>query len=241
VIQRATRVIAALALAGVGLFALYEFVEQPWSQAIGPTLVHGHGHTVALTFDDGPNPYITPAVLTALEQAHVHATFFVVGRAARAHPNLLKRMQADGDEIENHTEAHNHLNTLWSRAAINKEIDGAQSAIIAATGTTPHYLRPPFGARNRASIDAANARGLTVVTWTAMLGDTAENDITPESTVNKLLATIRDGAIIVLHDGDQGRDTQAGRTYEAKATELLIKKLKAQNYRFATIAELAQT
>jgi peptidoglycan/xylan/chitin deacetylase (PgdA/CDA1 family) len=238
---RALRVVIALVFAAAGLFALYEIVEQPWAQAVGPTLARGHGHAVALTFDDGPNPFVTPGVLDTLERAHVHATFFVVGRAARAHPELLKRMVADGDEIENHTDGHAHLNALFSRAAIDREINGASAAIVAATGKQPQFLRPPFGARNRAAIDAANAGGYTVVTWTAMLGDEPSNDTAPDVIVKKLLPDIGDGAIIVLHDGDQGRDTHAGRTYEAQATALLVRTLKAQGYRFLTVAEMAQT
>jgi peptidoglycan/xylan/chitin deacetylase (PgdA/CDA1 family) len=238
---RALRVVAAFVFAAAGLFALYEVVEQPGAQAVGPTFARGHGHVVALTFDDGPNPFVTPGVLDTLERAHVHATFFVVGRAARAHPELLKRMVADGDEIENHTDDHAHLNAFFSRAAIDREIDGASTAIVAATGTQPRFLRPPFGARNRAAIDAANARGYTVVTWTAMLGDEPSNDIAPEVIVKKLWPAIGDGAIIVLHDGDQGRDTHGGRTYEAQATAQLIALLQAQGYRFLTVAEIAQT
>jgi peptidoglycan/xylan/chitin deacetylase (PgdA/CDA1 family) len=238
---RALRVVAGLVLAAAGLFAIYEVAEQPWAQVTGSTLVHGRGHAVALTFDDGPNPFVTPGVLDTLERAHVHATFFVVGRAARAHPELLKRMVADGDEVENHTEDHAHLNALFSRLAIGREIDGASRAILAATGRQPQFLRPPFGARNRMVTDVANEHGYTLVTWTAMLGDEPANDIAPAVIVKKLLPSIGDGAIIVLHDGDQGRDTHAGRTYEAQATALLVRTLQAQGYRFLTVAEMAQT
>jgi peptidoglycan/xylan/chitin deacetylase (PgdA/CDA1 family) len=238
---RALRVVAALVLAAAGLYVLYERVEAPQTQIFGPTLVSGRGHVVALTFDDGPNPFVTPGVLDALEREHVAATFFVVGRAARAHPALLGRMATDGDEIENHSDDHAHLNVLFTDAAIGREIEGASSAIVAATGKTPRFLRPPFGARSRAAIDAARTRGYTIVMWSAMLGDEPSTQTSAATTVAQLLPDIHDGAIIVLHDGDQGRDTHAGRTYEAQATSALIHALKARGYRFLTVAELART
>jgi len=238
---RALRVLVGLALAVAGMYVLYERIEAPQTQVLGPTLVHGRGHVVALTFDDGPNPFVTPGVLDTLERERIRATFFVVGRAARAHPALLVRMAADGDEIENHTDDHAHLNALLSQAAIDREIDDAAAAIVAATGKSPRFLRPPFGARDRAAIDAARARGYTVVTWSAMLGDAPSGETDAAATVAGLLPEIHDGAIIVLHDGDQGRDTRGGRTYEAQAAVTLIHALKTRGYRFLTIAELART
>ena len=169
--MRALRLMAALLVVSAGLFALYEAIEAPSSQLFGHTLVHGSGHIVALTFDDGPNAGTTPELLDVLERDHVRATFFVVGRAVPHHPELLRRMLRDGDEIGNHTQTHAHLNFLMTQAAIGREIDAAQAAIAAATGRPARYLRPPFGARDFAAIDAARRRGLQVVMWTAMLGD----------------------------------------------------------------------
>ncbi|MFN2460739.1 MAG: polysaccharide deacetylase family protein [Candidatus Velthaea sp.] len=237
---RAARTAIALAVCAGGLFGLYEVVERPQSQALGPTLVRGHAHVVALTFDDGPNPYVTPGVLDLLERQRVRGTFFVVGRAARAHPDLLRRMAADGDEIGNHTDTHAHLNALLTRRAIDAELDGARAAIVSATGREPRYLRPPFGARNGPAIAEARRRGYTVVMWTAMLED-EPSSLPPPALAQRLLAKVRDGAIIVLHDGDRGRDTRGGRTYEARALAPVIAALKARGYRFVTISELARS
>ncbi len=234
------RMLLGLALAGAGLFALYEAIEAPGTQVFGRTVVRGRGHVVALTFDDGPNDRTTPRILDVLERDHVRATFFVVGRAVPTHARLLRRMLRDGDEIGNHTQTHAHLNFLLSTRAIGREIDAAQVAIAAATGRTPRFLRPPFGARDFAALDAARRRGLQVVMWSAMLDD--EPPGSDSATLARvLLRQVHDGAIIVMHDGDQGRAGSGGRMYESAAVTLVVARLLAAGYRFVTISQLVAT
>jgi peptidoglycan/xylan/chitin deacetylase (PgdA/CDA1 family) len=234
---RALRLVAAVIVAGAGFFTLYETIEAPGTQIFGRTIVHGSGHVVALTFDDGPNSRTTPHLLDVLERAGVRATFFVVGRAVLRNPGIVRRMVRDGDEIGNHTQTHAHLNFLLTQQAIGGEIDAAQGAIRAATGRPARYLRPPFGARDFAAIDAAHRRGLEVVMWTAMLGDEAPQAGSAQL-ARRLLSQVHDGAIIVMHDGDQGRPGDGGRSYESFAAKVLIARLRAQGYRFVTISQL---
>jgi peptidoglycan-N-acetylglucosamine deacetylase len=234
---RALRVFTAFILAAAGFFALYETIEQPATQLFGRTIVHGSGHVVALTFDDGPNGGTTAELLDVLEHDHVRATFFVVGRAVLRYPDIVRRMLRDGDEIGNHSQTHVHLNFLLTQEAIGHEIDAAQSAIAAITGRPPRYLRPPFGARDYAAIDAARRRGLQVVMWTAMLGDEPLTASDGEL-ARQLVSQVHDGAIIVMHDGDQGRAGSGGRSYECAAANLVIARLKAAGYRFVTISQL---
>jgi peptidoglycan/xylan/chitin deacetylase (PgdA/CDA1 family) len=236
-VTRSLRVLAALAIAGLGFPVLYETIEAPASQVFGRTLVHGSGHVVALTFDDGPNDRTTPQVLDVLERDHVRATFFLVGRAVLRHPEIVRRMLRDGDEIGNHTQTHAHLSFLLTQRALGREIDAAQAAIAAITGRRPRYLRPPFGARDYAALDAARRRGLRVVMWTAMLGDEPPT-LKPAEIAQQLTSQVGDGAIIVLHDGDQGRSGSGGRMYESAAANVLIAQLKARGYRFVTISQL---
>jgi peptidoglycan/xylan/chitin deacetylase (PgdA/CDA1 family) len=238
VIRRAVRALAAVVLVAAGGFALYEAVEQPASGVFGPVLLHGSGHRVALTFDDGPNPAFTPAVLATLRAHHVRATFFCVGRAVRAHPELVRAIVADGNEVENHTLTHAHLNALFTRTALAREIGGGSDAIAAVTGRSPRFTRPPYGARDFAALATIRALGMQPVLWSAMLGDQATP---PDRTtlLRSLLAQVTDGAIVVLHDGDLGRDDDGGRTYEAALAGPLIDALQARGYRFVTVAELA--
>ncbi|MBV8371513.1 MAG: polysaccharide deacetylase family protein [Candidatus Eremiobacteraeota bacterium] len=233
----ALRVLAALALLAAGFYGLYELVESPRSDAFEPVITHGGGHLVALTFDDGPTPGVTDHLLSVLERERVPATFFVVGRAARRNPGLLRRMRADGDEVENHSETHPHLNALLARYALDAEIANAGDAIAAATGARPRYLRPPFGARNAAVLDAARRHGLRVVLWSAMLDETSPH-ADREELVRTLLRQVRDGAIVVLHDGDQGRGDAGERAYEAALAPRVIAALRAQGYGFVTVDQL---
>ncbi len=234
--MRALRLFGAAALLAAGFFVLYEIVESPRSGAFEPVIVQGSGHRVALTFDDGPTRGVTDRLLDVLERESVPATFFVVGRAARREPALLRRMAADGDEIEDHSETHAHLNVLAPRA-LDAQIAGADAAIVAATGRHARFLRPPFGARNAAVILAARRRGMRVVLWSAMLDETAPS--APRAQLEQvLLRQVGDGAIVVLHDGDQGRDDRGERAYEASLAPDVIATLRSRGYRFVTLAAL---
>jgi peptidoglycan/xylan/chitin deacetylase (PgdA/CDA1 family) len=233
----ALRAVAALALLAAGFFWLYELIESPRSGAFEPVVTHGAGHVVALTFDDGPTRGVTDRVLDVLEREHVPATFFVVGRAARREPALLRRMRAGGDQVENHSDTHPHLNAILSARALDAELANADDAIAAATGMHAHWLRPPFGARNAAVLDAARRRGLRVALWSAMLDETSPN-AAPDALVEKLLRGVGDGAIVTLHDGDQGRGDTGARAYEAALTPRVIAALRARGYGFVTLDAL---
>ena len=99
------------------------------------------------------------------------------------------------------------------------------------------FLRPPFGARNAAVLDAARRRGLRVVLWSAMLDETGPTT-DPGALAERLLRQVGDGAILVLHDGHRGRADRAERTYEAGLAPRLIAALKARGYGFVTVAQL---
>jgi chitooligosaccharide deacetylase len=232
----ALRALAALVLLALGGFGWYELIESPRSGAFQPVVTQGRGHLVALTFDDGPTRGITDRLLDVLERERVPATFFVVGAAARREPALLRRMISDGDEIEDHSQTHAHLNTLLPRT-IDAEIGDTDEAIAAATGRHAHWLRPPFGARNAAVLECAARRGMRVVLWSAMLDETSPH-ADRAALARRLLAQVGDGAIVVLHDGDRGRDDAGERAYEASLAPLVIAALRAKGYRFVTLDQL---
>ena len=214
-----------MAILAGGFFALYEVVERPDSGAFEPVITHGVGHVVALTFDDGPTPGVTGRLLDVLEREHVRATFFVVGRAARREPALLRRMAADGDEIEDHSDTHVHLNALLP-AAIDNEIAGADAAIVAATGRHARLLRPPFGARNAAVLEAAERSSMRVVLWSVTAGGAP------------IYSRAGEGAIVLLHDGDRGRGDAGELASQAEDVPRVIAGLRARGFRFVTLAEL---
>ncbi len=232
---------AGLMILAFGFFALYEIVEAPRSGAFEPVVTHGSGRAIALTFDDGPTRGVTDGLLAVLEREHVPATFFVVGRAARREPGLLRRMAADGDEIENHSDTHAHLNMLLP-AALDRELDRADAAIAAVTGRHAVYLRPPFGARNAAVLDAARRRGMQVVLWSVAAGGPPIGSFTREDErrayAEELAARVDDGAIVLLHDGDRGRGDTGELAFQAEAVPYLISALRAHGDRFVTVAQM---
>ena len=119
----------------------------PSSQLFGPTIrLTGDPSAMALTFDDGPNPAVTPALLDLLDRHNARATFFLIGRHVRAFPALAKEIGERGHTVGNHTDTHPALTFLPPRR-IADELSRCDDAIEAATGHKPRWMRPPFGFR----------------------------------------------------------------------------------------------
>lgn len=158
---------------------------------------------VALTFDDGPSAELTPWVLNTLRRHGVRATFFVLGRRARVHPELLAKIQADGHEIGSHGFSHTSLRSLGPEAIV-RELDDTTEAIVEATGTAPTLFRPPFGRYADSAVALVADRGMNLVLWNA---DGRDWDGDAEAIVQRVLDQARPGAIVLLHD----RETETAR------------------------------
>ena len=127
-------------------------------------------HKLAITFDDGPNPSITPQLLDLLDKNQAKATFFVIGAYAREFPELVREAKARGHVVGNHTETHPRL--FWRNSSdIRVELRLCQSAIKNAVGVAANWFRPPFGLRNPWVAVAARELNLRVAMWTLMPGD----------------------------------------------------------------------
>lgn len=152
---------------------------------------------VGLTYDDGPNPASTQALLTALRAGGAKATFFVWGQHAEQYPDLLRAEQAAGMWIANHTATHPHLTQIGEPAAYN-EIATAQNTIRRITGQAPTLFRPPYGETN-AQVKSDEARlGLTEVLWNV---DSRDWNGASTQQIVQAAATMRAGSIILMHDG----------------------------------------
>ncbi len=237
--------LATCALGAVG-FATYEILEAPGNQIFGKTVVHGNAteREVALTFDDGPNPPYTDRILDVLHAEHVHATFFVVGRAAAVYPATLRRIARDGHAIGNHTWDHAHL-IVESTKTMKAELDRTDAAVARITGHHTALMRPPFGARDFAVIDEAHRLGYRVVMWSVPLPRDWEQP--GDATIAKrVLDFVSGGSIIVLHDGNRGHlcgrehrpKHDCDRVQDVAATRTIVRTLHARGYRFVTIPEL---
>jgi peptidoglycan/xylan/chitin deacetylase (PgdA/CDA1 family) len=154
-------------------------------------------HQVALTFDDGPSGDYTRQILDILASYEVPATFFVIGRQAEARPDLLQRMVAEGHSVQNHTYGHAWL-TRYSDATIVDQLARGNDAIVAATGISPHCLRPPFGAVSTRVRSLAEGLGLTTIMWDVDPWDWKHPG--PTAVASHVLRNTSGGDIVLFHD-----------------------------------------
>lgn len=156
----------------------------------------------ALTFDDGPNPEVTPRLLDALAAAGARATFFVVGSHVRAQPALVRRIRAEGHALGLHSDTHSRRFNCWGPWRVRRDLEACGAAIADATGEAPPRLfRPPVGLKNPIVGHVSLTLGLRTVTWSARGRDARSAD--PEAVARRLDPAIRPGAILVMHDGHE--------------------------------------
>ena len=157
----------AAGLAGITLYG----AGFPRAQLFGPTVWYTHAaNKLALTFDDGPNPAITPKLLELFAQYNVKATFFAVGKFVRECPDLTKEIAACGHLIGNHTDTHPNL-LFCGRQDTREELHRCSDAIQKVTWAAPRWFRPPFGIRSPWLIEIAQRQGMRTVMWTHLPGD----------------------------------------------------------------------
>lgn len=154
---------------------------------------------VSLTFDDGPDPEVTPRVLDLLDRAGARATFFLIGRRAAAYPDIAAEIVRRGHRVENHTDTHPHLFACYPAPLLRREIERAQEAIAAASGQRPEWFRAPAGLRNPLLDLVLHQAGLRLVSWTRRGFDAFEQD--PAAITRRLLRGLAPRDILLLHDG----------------------------------------
>ena len=158
------------------------------------------GQGYALTFDDGPHPQGTPAVLETLDRHHVKATFFLVGEQVRKAPALAREIAEAGHGIALHCDRHRNLLRL-APAQVREDLDRALDAIGDATGQAPRLYRPPYGVLNLAALLLARSRGWRTLLWTHW-GRDWKQDATPESIHALVTGGAGPGSVLLLHDAD---------------------------------------
>jgi peptidoglycan/xylan/chitin deacetylase (PgdA/CDA1 family) len=155
---------------------------------------------VALTFDDGPDPVSTPAILDELDRLQWRATFFLLGPMVRRSQSLAAELAARGHEIGVHGDEHrSHLQR--TPAAIRDDVSRARDSIEDATGVSTVWFRPPYGALSAGSLTAAHQLGLRPVLWTTW-GRDWRAEATPATVVADVAGGLRPGATVLLHDSD---------------------------------------
>lgn len=184
--------------------ALAAIGSWPRSRLLGPNLrrldpSRAGTDRVALTFDDGPDPGVTPRVLDLLDATSARATFFCIGRRAVAHPRLVEEIVARGHSVQNHTFGHSFAFAFYGPRRLGRELDRAQDVLGGLAGVTCRYFRAPAGARSPYLEPLLVRRGLELVSWTRRGFDAVSRD--RERIVDRLVGGLAPGDILLLHDG----------------------------------------
>lgn len=174
-----------------------------WSplRRAGPFVWRGNPASggVALTFDDGPSPAATPAVLDRLDQLGLKATFFANGAAVDRHPDLAREVASRGHQLETHGYRHRHH--LWSSPGrVASDLREALAAMD-AVGVKPRWFRPPYGQVSLGTAAAARRHGLGIALWSAWGREWAEPDA--DAVTRRVAGSLAPGAVVLLHDSDE--------------------------------------
>lgn len=217
----ATRAAASAASAAGGIFAWGAAV--PSAQLFGRTVRRtGDASSMALTFDDGPNPAVTPDLLDLLDRHDVRATFFLIGKRVTEFPDIAREIAARGHTIGNHTHGHPGL-TLLSSTRITDELSRCDDAIADAVNIRPRWMRPPFGLRGpQLQRVIRRRRRIGVAMWSRWARDWKPQ---PTHVVIQSLAAARGGDIVLLHDGDH-RTSRGDRRHTIEALEYWLPRWK---------------
>jgi peptidoglycan/xylan/chitin deacetylase (PgdA/CDA1 family) len=176
---------------------------------------------IAITIDDGPDPDVTPLVLSLLAEHHAQATFFCVGNRVERFAGLARDIVDRGHAVENHSQRHRHNFSVLGPRGIGAEISRAQDSIFRATGSSPRFFRAPAGLRNP-FLDPVLARmQLRLASWTRRGFDTVNTNV--DAVYRRLANPLQDGDILLLHDGNAARS----RSGKAVILEVLPRLLEA--------------
>jgi peptidoglycan/xylan/chitin deacetylase (PgdA/CDA1 family) len=188
---------------------------------------HVDGQYIAMTFDDGPHAENTPRLLDMLKKRNIKATFFVVGECAAEHPEIMKRIVAEGHEIANHSWSHPLLSKMGEEA-VSSQLQRTHDVIVATTGVTPKLMRPPYGGFTPNQRGWANKKwGYKIILWDV---DPLDWKYRNASRVEaEILKQTVPGSIVLSHDIHKTTVDAMPQTLDA---------LAAKGFKFVTVSEL---
>lgn len=210
--------------------ARVDLQERAWAKGYALVLARYDGAKgiIALTFDDGPSGKITTRLLDGLKERGAHATFFLCDYRIRSFTDLMGRYLTEGHELGNHSANHKTL-TAVSSSVLASELDLTSQSIDRLAGVNPVLMRPPGGAYNQTVLDAVGKRGMSCIMWSLDTLDWKNRNT--DAIVKKVLGSVRDGDIILMHDLYATSVDAALRIVDA---------LQAKGYVFVTVSELAE-
>ena len=209
----------------------------PRGRLLGPNLARLPASAVArdevcLTFDDGPDPQVTPQVLELLNRYEATASFFCIGEKAAAFPALVREIACRGHSVENHSYRHSHAFAFYGMARLRREVAAAQAVIAGITGRPPVFFRAPVGFRSPLLDPVLAKCGLRYVSWTRRGYDAVRRD--PVQVLQRLTRGLAAGDVLVLHDGAHAR-TDAGEPVVLAVLPGLLDQLAAQGLKSVSL------
>ena len=192
---------------------------------------------VAFTFDDGPDPAYTPAILDALRASGAGATFFVLGESATRHPDLVRRLVDEGHEVAFHGLSHDALIELSPLRRWSSLLEGRR-AVTRAAGAAPTWFRPPYGTQTIDTVVASRLLRMRPVMWSAYAAEWEDRPL--HECVARAADALVPGGILLLHDGAGGASDRPSRA-PAEILELvdaLLVAARERALRVVTVGEL---
>ena len=184
--------------------------------------------TVALTFDDGPDPTFTPQILAILKKYNIKATFFVVGMNAERYPDLIKAIHDQGHIVASHSQTHPML-TKISEAQLQNEISKPSEIVFAIIGQKPKCLRYPFGASNTHVRTAIREHGMTPTPMGFNSFDYDRPGV--DKIASQVLNNLYSKQVILMHDGFAKREQTVA------ALPIIIEGIKKKGLGFSTVCD----
>ena len=193
----------ALGALGANHLVLLFATLRPRGSLLGPNLVRlpsaaARRGEISLTFDDGPDPEVTPRVLELLDRYQAKASFFCIGEKAAAQPELVREIVRRGHSVENHSFHHHHSFALFGLSRLKQEVDAAQQTVAGITGHAPVFFRAPAGFRSPLLDPVLATRGLRYVSWTRRGFDAVSRD--PRGILRRLTRGLAAGDVLLMHD-----------------------------------------
>jgi peptidoglycan/xylan/chitin deacetylase (PgdA/CDA1 family) len=185
---------------------------------------------IALSYDDGPDPKMTPKLLELLKSLNVPATFFLQGINVKHFPSLVRQELEDGFEIGNHTYDHPQLTKL-SREKITSQLQTTNDLITSITQQKIELMRPPYGAQNSTVREICKDMGYKVINWDIDTNDWRGRS--SEQIIETIMKGAHDGSIILMHDR-----FEKGKPTILEATQAVVPALRAKGYTFVTVGEM---
>lgn len=193
------------------------------------------GRKIALTFDDGPDPFYTEKVLEILQEHEIPATFFVVGNNVQVYPELTKKIVEDGHLIANHSWSHANLTKLDSNE-LEFQIKETEMIVETLTGVKMRFIRPPWGFVTENILELARTMDYKIINWDVDSEDWNDNSI--DQILLNTIPNTKENSILLFHSAG-GKKQSLDNTISVLPE--LITTLKSNGYTFVTIAELINT